>query len=482
MFQATTREVAQAIGARVIECPDERRAVRDVAIDSRQVGESNLFVALRGERVDGNDFVQRALEAGAAACVMTREPSDAELACARERGAALLACDSGERALAALASWWRDKLDCVVVGVTGSSGKTTTKEMCAAVLACKFKTYATRGNLNSTIGGPLTVLRCPLDAQAMVVEMGMSGLHEIEAIAQVARPHIGIVTNVGTAHIGILGSRENIARAKAELVAALAHQKGSVEGLEPCALLWGQDDYTGWIRDNVADPAGVRVMTFGCADGDAARCADPQLDEMGCAFGVAELPSGARMEFHLGLPGVHNVADALAAAAMGDILGVAADDMAAALGSLRLAGNRQEVVRCQGAGITLVNDCYNANADSMRRAIDVLCSLQARRRIACLGDMGELGSDAQAVHTAVGGYAAGKGVEVLVCVGELSRDMAQAAQLMGMSENDVIEVADAQAAAEVLKQIAREGDAVLVKASHSTGLEKTVEAVTQAWA
>lgn len=482
MFQATVREVAQAIGARVIECPEASALVRDVAIDSRQVGESNLFVALVGERVDGNDYVEKALAAGAAACVMTREPSAPELACARERKAALLVCASGEQALSDLASWWRDKLSCVVVGVTGSSGKTTTKEMCAAVLACKFKTYATRGNLNSTIGGPLTVLRCPLDAQAMVVEMGMSGMHEIEAIAAVARPHIGIVTNVGTAHIGILGSRENIARAKSELVAALAQQAGAVEGLEPCALLWGQDDYTGWIRANVADPAGVRCLTFGCDAGDAARCLDAQLDEMGCAYGVATLPSGAQMSFHLGLPGIHNVADALAAAAMGDMLGVAADDMAAALGSLRLEGNRQEVVRCEGARITLVNDCYNANADSMRRAVDVLCSLAATRRIACLGDMGELGSDAKAVHTAVGGYVAGKGVEVLVCVGELSRDMAQAAQLMGMSENDVIEVADAQAAAEVLKQIAREGDAVLVKASHSTGLEKTVEAVTQAWA
>ena len=482
MFHASPREVAQVIGARVIECPERDFQVTDVAIDSRQVKAGDLFIALAGERVDGNDYVSRALEAGAAAAVMTREPSADELACARSHEAALLLAASGEKALSDLAAWWRDKLSCTVVGVTGSSGKTTTKEMCAAVLSTQFKTHATCGNLNSTIGGPITVLRCPLDAQAMVVEMGMSGMHEIEAIAAVARPHIGIITNVGTAHIGILGSRQNIASAKAELVQALAAQKGAHEGLEPCALLWGQDDYTAWVCDNVAAPAGVRTLTYGCAQSDASRCLAPELDELGCARGAAVLPSGATMQFELGLPGIHNVSDALAAAAVGDLLGIPAEKIADALRGLRLQGNRQEVVRCQGAGITLVNDCYNANADSMRRAVDVLCSLKARRRVACLGDMGELGGDADAIHTAVGGYVAGKGVDLLVAVGPLSRKMAQAALLMGMSENDVVEVADAQAAADMLKQLAQEGDAVLVKASHSTGLEKTVEAVTQAWA
>ena len=368
-----------------------------------------------------------------------------------------------------------------MVGVTGSSGKTTTKEMCARVLATKFKTHATAGNFNSTLGAPLTVLSCPLDAEALVVEMGMNAMHEIEAIAAVARPHIGIITNVGTAHIGILGSRLNIARAKSELVAALGQQAGNSLDVEPCVLLWGQDDYTPWIASNVAAPAGVRTLTFGTSEADDASCANVELDELGCAHGMATLPSGASMQLDLGLPGVHNVSDALAAAAMGDLLGIAAEQISQALAGLRLEGNRQQVVRC-AAGITLINDCYNANADSMRRALDVLCSLKATRRIACLGDMGELGEDSEVIHAAVGGYAAGKGVDVLVAVGPLSRSMAQAALLMGMSENNVVEVADAAGAANVLKELACEGDALLVKASHSTGLEKTVEAVTQAWA
>lgn len=481
MFNAEPREIAQAVCARVIECPGQPRRVVGVAIDSRKVEDGCLFVALVGERVDGNDYVGRALEAGAAAVIMTREPTEAEFARARACNAALLLAASGEKALQDLASWWRDKLHCVVVGVTGSSGKTTTKEMCARVLATKFKTHATAGNLNSTLGAPLTVLSCPLDAEALVVEMGMNAMHEIEAIAAVARPHIGIITNVGTAHIGILGSRLNIARAKSELVAALGQQAGNSLDVEPCVLLWGQDDYTPWIASNVAAPAGVRTLTFGTSEADDASCANVELDELGCAHGTAMLPSGASMQLDLGLPGVHNVSDALAAAAMGDLLGIAAEQISQALAGLRLEGNRQQVVRC-AAGITLINDCYNANADSMRRALDVLCSLKATRRIACLGDMGELGEDSEVIHAAVGGYAAGKGVDVLVAVGPLSRSMAQAALLMGMSENNVVEVADAAGAANVLKELACEGDALLVKASHSTGLEKTVEAVTQAWA
>ena len=481
MFNAEPREIAQAVCARVIECPGQPRRVVGVAIDSRKVEDGCLFVALVGERVDGNDYVGRALEAGAAAVIMTREPTEAEFARARACNAALLLAASGEKALQDLASWWRDKLHCVVVGVTGSSGKTTTKEMCARVLATKFKTHATAGNFNSTLGAPLTVLSCPLDAEALVVEMGMNAMHEIEAIAAVARPHIGIITNVGTAHIGILGSRLNIARAKSELVSALGQQAGNSLDVEPCVLLWGQDDYTPWIASNVAAPAGVRTLTFGTSEADDASCANVELDEVGCAHGTATLPSGVSMQLDLGLPGVHNVSDALAAAAMGDLLGIAAEQISQALAGLRLEGNRQQVVRC-AAGITLINDCYNANADSMRRALDVLCSLKATRRIACLGDMGELGEDSEVIHAAVGGYAAGKGVDVLVAVGPLSRSMAQAALLMGMSENNVVEVADAAGAANVLKELACEGDALLVKASHSTGLEKTVEAVTQAWA
>ena len=474
MVRVTPQQMVQITGARLVSGP-ENREIAGVEIDSRKVREGCLFVAFEGERSNGNDYVVPAIAAGAAAVAMTRDPDEAVLAAAEAAGAAVVRIDDATAFLMALALWWRTQLDCAVVGVTGSSGKTTTKEMVAAVLATTYRTHATAGNLNSCIGAPLTVLACPRDAQALVVEMGMNNLHEIEAIARMAQPHIGIITNVGIAHIGILGSRQNIARAKAELIEALPATDATAT-YPSCALLWGEDDTTGWIEETVATPRGVRVCTFGTAPDDNARCVDCVLDARGCASGTAQLPSGASCAFSLAIPGVHNVVDAMAAAAAGDLLGVSPENIAAGLGGVRPMEMHQSVCEAPG-GFTVLDDSYNANTDSMRRAVDVLCSLPVERRIACLGDMGELGERAEVLHAVVGAYVAATPVDLLVCVGPLSQAMAEAARLMGMGENQVVEVADAEAAAAVLKDLLRPGDGLLVKASRSTGLDRTVKAV-----
>lgn len=474
MVRVTPQQMVQVTGARLVCGPVDREIV-GVEIDSRKVYEGCLFVAFTGERSDGNDYVASALEKGAGAVAMTRDPDAAVIEAAERVGAAVLRIDDATAFLELLASWWRDGLDCVVVGVTGSSGKTTTKEMVAAVLAARYRTHATAGNLNSCIGAPLTVLACPRDAQALVVEMGMNDLHEIEAIARMARPHIGVITNVGIAHIGILGSRQNIARAKAELVEALPASDAAAS-YPSCALLWGEDDFTGWIEREVAAPRGVQTLTFGTASSDDARCTTYTLDAKGCASGTAQLPSGATFDLSLAIPGAHNVVDALAAAAVGDRLGVSAEAIAAALASVRPMEMHQHICEAPG-GYTVLDDSYNANTDSMRRALDVLCALPAERRLACLGDMGELGDQAELLHAVVGAYLAALPVDMLVAVGPLSKAMAQAASLMGMGENQVIEVADAASAADVLKELLRPGDALLVKASRSTGLDRTVKAV-----
>ena len=479
MLRATPQQIAQVTGARLVCGPGDREVV-GASTDSRKVPQGGLFVAIVGERVDGNDYAAKAIELGAGAVAMTREPSQGELQAALGAGAAVLLVDDAQGFLDALASWWRSLLDCVVVGVTGSSGKTTTKEMVAAVLATTFKTHATAGNFNSNIGAPLTVLSCPLDAQALVVEMGMNGLHEIEGIARVAKPHMGIITNVGVAHIGLLGSRANIARAKAELVAELPATCAS-DAYPSFVALCGEDDFTGWIAREVAAPRGVRVVTFGTGERDDARCPAFATGDSGCAAGTATLPSGATFELELALPGTHNVVDALAAAAVGDALGIAPEKIAAALASVRAGETRQQVLASPN-GFTVFDDTYNANTDSMRRAVDVLCTLKGARRVACLGDMGELGDRGEVMHAAVGAYVAAKPVDVLVAVGSLSRGMAEAARLMGMGENAVIAVDDADAASNVLKEILKPGDVVLVKASRSTALDKTVRSVMQPWA
>lgn len=268
MICCSVSDIVAATGCALVSGSGDTR-VSGVAIDSRKVARGGLFVAFGGERVDGNDFAPKALEAGAAAVVLTREPGEALLSQAAQAGAAVLradADDAGELMLR-LAAWWRARQDWCVVGVTGSVGKTTTKDMLKAALATRFKVHATAGNYNNLIGVPVTLLEAPTDAQVLVVEMGMNHPHEIERLAEVARPRVAVITNVGTSHIGLLGSRENIARAKGEIVAPLAQAPESSVAPEPRLFLTAGNDFTPFIEREFAKPAGVPVTLVGAGEG-----------------------------------------------------------------------------------------------------------------------------------------------------------------------------------------------------------------------
>lgn len=474
MVRITASETAHVTGARFV-CGPAERELRGVTIDSRAVGEGCLFVALPGERVDGNDFVAAAIEGGAGGVAMTRDPDPSTVALAQRRGAALFRIEDGERFLQDLAAWWRDQLDALVVGLTGSSGKTTTRTMCAAVLATRYKTHQNEANYNNLIGAPMTILSCPADAEALVVEMGMDHAGEIATLAHIARPQLGLITNVGVAHIGILGSRQAIAQAKAELVGELPPT--DPDARVPSKLfLWGEDDFTGWIAEEAAAPRGVEVVRYGTEEADAARATNVSVDEAGCASADFALPSGVTCHVHLAIPGVHNVRNALAAAALGDALGIPVADIARALEGVAPLKMHQQVLQAPG-GLTLIDDSYNANPDSMRLALDVLCSLPGGRHVACVGDMGELGEEEDLLHAIIGAYVAAKPIDALVCVGELSRHTAEAARLMGMDPDSVFEVDDAASAIPVLKSLVGAGDVALVKASRSTGLDAVVAGV-----
>ena len=474
MVRVTVRQMADVCGAR-LACGEGDALVRGVAVDSRKVPEGGAFVALPGANVDGNDYAARALEAGAAAVVMTREPDEALLARAAELSRAVLVAADGERFLASLAGWWRTRLDVTCVGVTGSSGKTTTRNMVAAVLASAYRTHCNEANYNNLLGCSLTLLACPEDAQMLVMEMGMDHPGEIAALCEVARPDMGVITNVGVAHIGILGSRENIARAKSELVCALPATDAAAP-VPSRVFLWGEDDYTPWIRANAADPHGVRVVTYGDAAADDARATNVTLADDGCPSADLTLPSGRELHVDLAISGAHNVRNALAAASVGDALGVPAEKIAAALDACAPIRMHQDVIEVP-AGYTVIDDSYNANPDSMRVALDVLCSLPASRHVACLGDMGELGEREGWLHAIVGAYVAAKGVDELVCVGPISAEMAEAARLMGMPPARVREVACAADAVPVMREMLAPGDACLVMASRSTGLDVVVSGV-----
>ncbi len=476
MLRMTVSDIARATGAAVL-LEGARDVAGEVVVDSREAGEGRLFVAFPGERVDGNAYLAAAARAGAAAVVATAEPPAEALEAARAAGCAVLraAGDDGEEFLLRLAAAWRElHPGWLVLAVTGSVGKTTTKEMLAAGAAAQRRTHATRGNLNSLIGLPLTVLAAPEDAEVVVLELGMNHPHEIERLSAACRPALAAITNVGTSHIGILGSRENIARAKAEVVSGMrAH-----EGVGPALALASSSDFTPFIADGFARPAGVDVMTVGSGEGDLVRAAGVSLDDAGRARFTAACADGWSREVALSLPGARLVDDFLLALALLWRAGLDRDAAVDAICRMEPTSMRLDVVRAP-SGARLIDDSYNAAPASMASSLDVLSSMAcAGRRIAVLGEMGELGDEAARLHGYVGAYAAARGVDLLVLVGgALADEMAEAARTMGLSEDAVERLATVEDALRVIGPVLAEGDLVLVKASRAAGLDRFVKGV-----
>ena len=478
-------EIAAWTGGRAAYAPAAgARMATGLTWDSREVAAGDLYVALPGQRVDGHDFVAAALRAGASGAVVAREPDAAMLAAARETASALVVVDDAAAAITRLAARWRLRLRGVVVGLSGSSGKTTTKNLVRDVAAAGFSVVATRANQNNELGVPRTLLAADEDTEVVVVEMGMRGAGQIASLCEVVRPDWGLLTNVGEAHVELLGSVENIARAKAELLCALPPARG-------VAFVNGADAWGDFQVDAAGLAArGVEVVRF-CgagepASGDGAGRAvwadHVRLDAQGRprfwlharGFSPSPAPRDAVevCACALSLMGLHNVSNACAAAAVGLALGLNLPAVAGALCASQPEAGRQEVLRAPG-GFTVVDDAYNANPDSMRAALATFCALDVPgRRIAVLGDMGELGGRAEVAHRDVGAFAAGLPLDELVCTGELSRLIAQGARSEGMPSSRVVECADGAAALARVREEVRAGDAVLVKASHFMELDE----------
>ncbi|MGN0078544.1 MAG: UDP-N-acetylmuramoyl-tripeptide--D-alanyl-D-alanine ligase [Coriobacteriales bacterium] len=471
-MRLTVQEVMDAIGG-VLHSDEEstRKLVTGISWDSRSVQPGDLFMALPGERVDGNDYVAAAIGAGAAMVVCTREPGANALAIAGEFACPLAVVQDGVEALSNLAAYWRTTLRCVVVGVTGSTGKTSTKDLLLAVLGQRYRTHATKGNYNNELGIPYTVLTAPEDAEVLVVEMGMRGFGQIAAGCRIARPDVAVVTNVGVCHMELLGSRANIARAKGEMVAAL----------EPTgmAVVNADDDMTQELLESAgAFERELRVMRFGCSEDADVRAEQAELDADGCARFMLRLGEEEPFEVQLGMPGAHNVMNALAAAAVGSYLGESPQQIAAGLAQAGASKMRMELARTE-TGLTVINDAYNANPDSMRAALSTLAAMDCPgRRVAVLGDMGELGEDEAALHRQVGQAAAGSPLSLLLCAGPLAANIAAGAREAGAAFA-VEEVAGIDEAVAFLKGWLQPGDTVLVKASRFMGFERIAEEISK---
>lgn len=444
-------EIAAAVGGRL---EGEDATVTSAAVDSRRVEPGALFVALRGERLDGHDFVAEARAAGAGAALVERASGGEPSVVVSDTGEALLGLASSERA----------SMAAKVVGVTGANGKTSTKDLASAMLASRFRVHASPVSFNNEVGLPLTVLGAPSGVEILVAEMGARRLGDAARLCDVARPDVVVITNAGVAHMEVFGSWENIVAATAEPLEFL--------GEDGVAVLCSDDR----VVAGLAERTRAQVVTFGVGPDADVRAEDVGLGEDGrAAFDLAA--SGERESVELAVPGEHMVLNALAAAACGLTAGMTVAECAAGLKGARISAWRMETF-VSGDGIKVLNDAYNANPESMAAGLKTARWMsRGGRMIAVLGHMAELGPIAGEEHERIGELIARLGVDRLVTVGEPARAIARAAVREGMEPENVADVAGAGEALADVRARARRGDLVLVKGSRVVGLEKLAEAL-----
>ncbi len=446
------REIAEVTGGTLYVSDEAQGLARPagVSFDTRGLRPGDLFIAIRGIARDGHDFVEDAFRRGASAAVVSE---DWFVRNPQFRTGAFIRVANPVGALQVLAAHYRRSLKARVVAITGSNGKTTTKDMAASVLARRFRTAKTEGNLNNHLGVPLTLLRIPEDSEAAVVEMGMNHPGEIRRLAEISRPGVGVVTNVGPSHLEFLGSVENVLAAKGELL----------EYLKPAdtAVLNADDPYLTSGRLSIR----ARTLTFGI---DAASDFRPDRVEAVAGEGALFVLEGR--EVRLGVPGREFVYDALAAVAVGSALGVSLDDACGALEGFRPLGMRMETVRM--GKVTVINDAYNANPTSVRAALRTLARMgKGGRTVAVLGDMLELGEHASRLHFEVGEAVAASGVDLLFTVGTHAREIQCGALSGGMPENRARHSHGSEEVREALRRTITDGDWVLVKGSRGCRME-----------
>jgi len=459
--------LAQVTGGELLAGPSTTM-VNGLAIDSRAVEPGAAFVAFAGTSADGHAFIADALAAGARAIVVTRvdDAIRETFAAAARPEATLVAVRDAQAAVEALGAWHRGRLMCPVIGVTGSTGKTTTKDFLRSVLATSLRVVATAENRNNELGVPLTIMDAGAETEVLVVEMAMRGSGQIAHLCAIARPTAGLVTNVGVSHVEVLGTEEAIASAKGELVAAVP-ETGRV-------FLNGDDAWT----DTLETLSAAAITRYGIGATAEVRAEDIRVAEDGTPSFTLLCEQGSA-EVCLPVPGRHNVYNALAAASVGLYLELSLEDVVCGLHEATFSKWRMETFQ-SASGVTVINDAYNANPVSMRAALSALGDVPTRgRRIAVLGDMAELGSLAELAHFQLGEEIASSATDILVTVGERGRRIAEGALAAGMDGHSVRPCATSAEASEVLDDIVGSGDTVLVKASRVMGLERVVEGMIE---
>lgn len=443
-------EIAAACGGKVL-CGDENTVITGFSTDSRTVKPGIMFVPIRGEKTDGHNYIDSVFSQGGSAS-FTDHPME-------QREEPLVLCDDCRTAFQKTAGWYRSQFQIPVVGVTGSVGKTTSKEMIAQVLSARFKVLKTAGNQNSQVGVPMTVCGLKKEHTAAVVEMGVSMPGEMARISAVVKATCAVITNIGVSHIEYLKTRENIMAEKVHLA----------DHLPEGGLLFvnGDDDLLPTLKDTM----GKKVVTFGLSAGCDWKAEGLNQTDKGTFF-TCVAPGGEKAELFVPAAGLHNVRNALAAVAVARHLGVPMEDAGRALAAFKAPAMRQEVI--EGKGLTIIDDSYNASPDSMISAIDILSGRrETGKKVAVLADMLELGDFAETGHRQTGEYARKRGVDLLVCIGPLSKETAAG---YGMGARWFATNREAEA---FLEEVLKQGDVVLVKGSRGMRTDEIVAALKE---
>jgi UDP-N-acetylmuramoyl-tripeptide--D-alanyl-D-alanine ligase len=454
MKEMTLANIAAACGGTYHGSEEDlHREVKNITTDSRQAEEGSLFVAIQGERVDGHDFADSVYEKGALCVLSERELPNA-------KGAYIQTASTLE-AVKEIAEFYRRQLNLKVVGITGSVGKTSTKEMIASVLGEKFRVLKTLGNFNNELGLPLTIFRLREEDEIAVLEMGISDFGEMHRLSKVARPDFCVMTNIGQCHLEFLHDRDGVLRAKSEIFDFMA-EDGQV-------ILNGDDDKLRTIRE----VKGKEPIFFGI-ESKAPIYAD-EIQPKGLR-GIAcriHTPKGD-FSVQIPIPGYHMVLNALAGTSVGLTLGMEPEEIKKGIEKLQSLKGRFHMI--EHKGMLIIDDCYNASPAAMKGSLDILKDADGRK-VAILGDMFELGEEEIELHKSIGRHAAGNQIDLLICVGERSRYMAEAAfEEEGCGE--ILQIPTLEALLETLPSLIESGDNILVKASHGMHFEKVVDCLT----
>lgn len=439
----TLEEIAAACGGKYVGDAEKKQlCITSVERDSRCIKDGSLFLAIKGERVDGHDYIEKCFESGACCAVCEKPPINAQRP--------YILVDSTLEAVKKIAKAYREKFNIPIVGVSGSVGKTSTKEMLYAVLSQKFKTHKTEGNLNNELGVPLTILSMPENTEAAVIEMGISDFGEMSRLAQIVQPTVCVLTIIGCCHLENLGDRDGVCKAKTEMF------KFAADNAE--FVLNGDDDKLAQITD----VNGKKPIFFGLKNSNIYYAENIKNNGEG-GVSCTLCADGDKLDVVIPAIGNYMVSNALAAVAVGRILGLSDEQLKSGVEAYKTVGSRAHVINT--GRIRIIDDCYNANPTSVKASLDTLSNFDGRK-IAVLGDMKELGKEELKLHFDTGVYAKSKS-DVVISIGELSKELAKGANGKWFADIE-------SAKPEILSQI-KDGDTVLVKASHSMQFEKIVE-------